>query len=414
MWGPAATSPGRRAGRRPRLLEGHPEGHRPASVGDGITFSADEVSPTCSTSQYAGITDYEAGSDYAARKDYLSLVTAQALASINGAGLDATDLVDGVREAAQGRHLLAWSSLPAHQAAFEAASVDGALTDSLVVSIINRGSVKLDWYLDVDADLRLTAGHRQRHHPGRARRAAAQRGARAGEPLRGRPQPFGHRLDHEIVEGEYFGMLAVNMPGAATGRRASRAPSCSRQRARRPHPGGHGHRGRPRRDTRHYVVRFTLPGATLAAGGARRPATRHRLDAPRPHDQRRPGPHRDGPLRHDPQAEARSQRRRPQRHQGTVGSRRQVGGAPRPPPARPPGRARAAAGPCVLPSSTTTATARGQPPDRGHRAPPRRPPARSGPLTSASTGSQARPPPRATPRGRRRRAGWTPSGRSAP
>jgi hypothetical protein len=68
-------------------------------------------------------------------------------------------LVDQLRGAVDGRHLLAWSPHATQQRAWRAAGVSGALRpDSLMVSAMNFGGSKVDQYLAIAADLQVQPG----------------------------------------------------------------------------------------------------------------------------------------------------------------------------------------------------------------------------------------------------------------
>jgi hypothetical protein len=111
----------------------------------------------------------------------------------------------------RGRHILAWSHDPIEQAAWKAAGIDGALRpNSIAVSLLNVGANKLDQFLHVDATLHvyetLDGGHEVRIG------LRIRNDAPLGLPgYVGGPDPT-----TDLAEGEYRGILAVNVPGAAS------------------------------------------------------------------------------------------------------------------------------------------------------------------------------------------------------
>ena len=121
----------------------------------------------------------------------------------------ATALIDSVA----GRHLLLWSADEAEQAGWEAASADGRLQEeSFAVSVLSRGANKLDYYLDVGAAITTTssaAGHRGVGSTSRwrtARRPRVTRSTWSGPNIEG------------LAEGEYAGIVSVNVPDGGAGR----------------------------------------------------------------------------------------------------------------------------------------------------------------------------------------------------
>lgn len=184
---------------------------------DGQAISADNVADELLLQQYveagaANLSD-PAANDPAnqARREKLSRVARAVVQRLDEGGWDAATLADDLRTAVEGRHVLAWSSRPTEERAWRAGGVAGDLhPDSLLVAVLNRGGNKLDQFLPVSA-----AVDQQR----------VQRGTRLTVRLRLRnetppdlpayvagPYPFsGFR------EGEYRGIVAVDVPGVAQG-----------------------------------------------------------------------------------------------------------------------------------------------------------------------------------------------------
>ncbi len=67
---------------------------------------------------------------------------------LDKAGWNIADLVDDLRTAARGRHVLFWSADPAQQRGWKAAGVSGVLpSDAFMVSLENRAGNKLDQFV---------------------------------------------------------------------------------------------------------------------------------------------------------------------------------------------------------------------------------------------------------------------------
>lgn len=146
----------------------------------------------------------------AARHERTSKIAAAIVDQLDRSGWDTAELVDDLRGAAQGRHVLAWSSQPDQQRAWVAAGISGGLhRDSLLPAVLNRAGNKLDQFLPVRAVLS--------HRPVRGGSEVTVRFTLVNQtPAQGMnvfvegPYPF-----EDFVAGEYRGILAVNVPGVA-------------------------------------------------------------------------------------------------------------------------------------------------------------------------------------------------------
>jgi hypothetical protein len=116
------------------------------------------------------------------------------------------DLVDDLRSAARGRHVLFWSSKPEQQKAWRAAGVAGVMPrDGLMVSLDNRSGNKLDQFLPVNT----TVSHRS-VAGGTEVTVQIQVANFAPDGL---PRYVQGPYDPAVlVAGEYNGILAVNIP----------------------------------------------------------------------------------------------------------------------------------------------------------------------------------------------------------
>jgi hypothetical protein len=144
-----------------------------------------------------------------ARRDQLGQVARTSVDRLDDGEYEPADLVDALRGAAQGRHVLAWSRHPVEQRAWEAASIDGSLQkDSLLVAVLNTSGTKLDQFLHVDAEL-----SEEERGGGRlvTVRLRLRNDAPAGEPS----YVIGPHPASGVGEGVYLGILSVNAPAAA-------------------------------------------------------------------------------------------------------------------------------------------------------------------------------------------------------
>ncbi|HEX4906754.1 MAG TPA: DUF4012 domain-containing protein [Acidimicrobiales bacterium] len=158
-----------------------------------------------------GDTIGQTGRANAERREGLAELATAAVAAIDAGDYPASTLIRTLGDAVAGRHLLAWSGDEVEQQGWEAAGMSGDLrSDSLLVSVLNRGGNKLDPYLEIDAALEV--------EPSRdgwdvTVELELTNTAPSGEP----PYIAGPFAGLDLDAGEYRGILAVNVPGGARG-----------------------------------------------------------------------------------------------------------------------------------------------------------------------------------------------------
>ncbi len=169
---------------------------------DGTEISAANIVSLIAFDQY-----WE--EDAEIRRQRLRSIAAGSFAAVSDPGVDLFTLASGLADAVAGRHLMAWSSNPVHQAAWEALEADGGLEpESVMISVLNRGANKLDTFLDVSSvatstrvddiieiDIEITLANRT--------------GPGLPDYVLGPSQALG------VARGTYVGMLTVNVPGSA-------------------------------------------------------------------------------------------------------------------------------------------------------------------------------------------------------
>ena len=125
----------------------------PVHLPDGTTMAADQVLDDVMLKQYLGLVGYP---DQKSRRDRLGEIAHGALANLNSGGWHAADLVDELRGAAQGRHLLAWSANPKEQAGWVAAGISGVVEpDATLVGLQSRGGNKLDQFINIHGTVQV-------------------------------------------------------------------------------------------------------------------------------------------------------------------------------------------------------------------------------------------------------------------
>ncbi len=121
---------------------------------DGFEYNADNVEREIFLEQYRTLDDQ--GSDaQIARRDRLSKIARAAITALETGSWSATDLLNALRPAVSGRHLLAFAADPTVQAGWAGAGVSGATErDSISLGLQNRAGNKLDQFVAIDAKLR--------------------------------------------------------------------------------------------------------------------------------------------------------------------------------------------------------------------------------------------------------------------
>lgn len=182
----------------------------PALV-DGEMVTAERVVEDLLHDQYEVLV--AAGPNEAAqesRRDRLGQVAKAAMDGLGRANDLESEDVDALVSAAHARHLMAWSPDPDRQAAFEAAGIDGAPPDDgLLLSVVNRGGNKLDWFLAVEATMSVRRDPAGDEVEVRARLVNQ---VPAGEP-RYVAGPF---PGSGLRSGQYLGVATLMIPGYAT------------------------------------------------------------------------------------------------------------------------------------------------------------------------------------------------------
>jgi hypothetical protein len=178
----------------------------PVTTSTGQVVSASTVDQLLLHDQYVGET-YT--SDSSNRVDELSTLATAVLHALENQPLKLHAMADALSAAAEGRHVLLWSSAPPTQAAWSGAGVAGQLQPSSVMAdIINRGGNKLDQYLTENVSLRLTPrGHQT---DGSLTMTFSNHTPPGQSPFIAGPYP-GLGTSY----GEYVGVATVNLPGYA-------------------------------------------------------------------------------------------------------------------------------------------------------------------------------------------------------
>lgn len=116
---------------------------------EGEAIDARNVVAEILLEQYRGLVGYP---EEQARRDRLNEIARAAIENLETSGWETVDLVDELRKAAAGRHILAWSVHDGEQGGWKGAGIAGDLEDeSVLLGVHNRGGNKLDQFLVVRA-----------------------------------------------------------------------------------------------------------------------------------------------------------------------------------------------------------------------------------------------------------------------
>jgi hypothetical protein len=178
-------------------------------LAEGRQVTSEEVLDLLLHDQYVGINTFDPKGQ-AGRREQLGVIAKGAVDALQQRDFDVSQLAPGLAEAARGRHLLAWSSRPQEQKAWEAAKVDGRLSgSSLALSVLNRGGNKLDRFLQLEATLRLI---RTDQSVSATLTVLAQNTTPLGESL----YIAGPYPGVAQAAGDYVGLMSLNIPSAAS------------------------------------------------------------------------------------------------------------------------------------------------------------------------------------------------------
>jgi hypothetical protein len=144
------------------------------------------------------------------RREELGQIAAAAFGDLASGGWSAAKLGDGLLTAAQGRHILVWSQNAGDEAGWRALGIDGTLSDnSLMLSVLNRGGNKLDYFLRVSSNVTFRT---QGQNTEVTMQITLHNEVPSGEPF----DVIGPDIHSGVAAGVYVGILSINMPADAT------------------------------------------------------------------------------------------------------------------------------------------------------------------------------------------------------
>jgi hypothetical protein len=185
----------------------------PVSAG-GQTVDAASVDELLLEQQYVGQDGDGTSTD--ARHDQLGVLAATIFDQLQGSGTSVTSLATALAQAAAGRHLVAWSSNPSIETAWQASGAGGTVApDGVLLSLINDDANKLDPYQQIAA--RLTTARDGRD----TRLTVAVTFTNQTPP--GLSSYAAQGGDGALPAGSYVGTATLDFPGTAGLARVDRA-----------------------------------------------------------------------------------------------------------------------------------------------------------------------------------------------
>jgi len=174
---------------------------------DGEVINEDNVLGFLYHDQYVDVS-YE-DPEQSPRRERLGEIAGAVVDALDEGDYDTATFAETLIDAAEGRHILAWSSRDAEQEGWLAAGIDGELEEnSVMVSVLNRGANKLDQFLSVDADMTIDRAGDSTHV---TIRVTLTNETPEGEPV----YIAGPHPQIDLATGTYRGYLSVDVPGMA-------------------------------------------------------------------------------------------------------------------------------------------------------------------------------------------------------
>ena len=124
-------------------------------VVDGVTYSADNLLAAVLVDQYRGVGYDPNAPEQIARRDVLAQIARAAFDHLEQGSWQAADLIQAMRSAGLGRHVLGWAADPTQRLGWHGLHLDGTFgPDALLIGVHNRVGNKLDQFLPIDGSIR--------------------------------------------------------------------------------------------------------------------------------------------------------------------------------------------------------------------------------------------------------------------
>jgi Protein of unknown function (DUF4012) len=180
---------------------------------EGTTVTQDNVVQLLMHDQY--VTD----SSQSVRRELLGSLARAAFQAVQDNKVDLKKLATAMARAADGRHIMIWSSVPSEEARWQTARVAGQLgPNDLDADLVNFAGNKLDWFLRETGNLQIRP---RAHSTDVTVRMHLRNTTPPGEPQYVAGGGPGQHLD----KGEYSALATVNVPGSAYGATINGSPA---------------------------------------------------------------------------------------------------------------------------------------------------------------------------------------------
>jgi hypothetical protein len=184
----------------------------PVTVG-GQSYAGSEIEAQVLNNQYLQT------ASRTLRQDILGQLAQATFTQVNGGGWSLTSMFQALAADAGGRHLIVWSDSPGDETGWVRSGVAGVLTPkSLMVSILNRGRNKLDWYLHSASTLTISKEKAATKVTVTVHLDNTTPSGLTGEIV---GDESGNYLNlypgQQLTDGDYLGIVALSAPRAAAG-----------------------------------------------------------------------------------------------------------------------------------------------------------------------------------------------------
>ena len=171
---------------------------------EGETITSEGVVADLLLDQYA---TFEGERDQ--RRERLGLIASAVFEAMSERSWAPTRMLEALESAGSGRHLLIWSDHDVQARAWDAVGVSGTIeSDSMLLSVINRGGNKLDQFLEVSSEVDVSQVDDLKH-------VSVDVRVRNSTPEGLVRYVAGPHPRSPVGAGEYLGIVSLTLPGLA-------------------------------------------------------------------------------------------------------------------------------------------------------------------------------------------------------
>jgi hypothetical protein len=232
---------------------------------NGETYTAENIASKVLHENYL---EYDTLEEREARQSEQGQLAAAIFEALKTRDVEVADLAIGLREAARGRHLLAWAADPGIQELWDTVGATGELpVTGLMVTVQNRAANKLDWF--IDPRVTMAAFPELGTEAWRVRLTVTIENPEVEDT-----NDYIDGVDPNFTDGTHRALVGIYLPAQAYGVRALDEP-ITRQGGDPPLQMYGTNIIIPRGETKSFALEFTMPrdqiGAVILPSGRVRP-----------------------------------------------------------------------------------------------------------------------------------------------